>query len=104
MVLADMKLAANVSSDIILFNIDSKSGMADSQNNKEAILSVFLKVFNQHLGFYGANPFLADLERHLSDEGKYEEFKMLFLKSVGKNGKSQDINSVLFKTRFVRRL
>lgn len=38
MVLADMKLAANVSSDIILFNIDSKSGMADTQNNKEAIL------------------------------------------------------------------
>lgn len=84
MVLADMKLAANVSSDIILFNIDSKSGMADSQNNKEAILSVFLKVFNQHLGFYGANPFLADLERHLSDEGKYEEFKNAFSEVRGK--------------------
>ena len=27
-VLADMKLAANVSSDVILFNIDSKSGIA----------------------------------------------------------------------------
>ena len=84
MVLADMKLAANVSSDIILFNIDSKSGMADAQNNKEAILSVFLKVFNQHLGFYGTNPFLADLERHLSDEGKYEEFKSIFAEIRGK--------------------
>lgn len=84
MVLADMKLAASVSSDIILFNIDSKSGMADSQNNKEAILSVFLKVFNQHLGFYGANPFLADLERHLSDEGKYEDFKKAFAAVRGK--------------------
>lgn len=84
MVLADMKLAANVSSDIILFNIDSKSGMADSQNNKEAILSVFLKVFNQHLGFYGANPFLADLERHLSEEGKYEDFKKAFAEVRGK--------------------
>ena len=78
MVLADMRLAANVSSDVILFNVDSKSGMADSQNNKEAILSVFLKVFNQHLGFYGANPFLADLERQLSDEDKYEDFKRAF--------------------------
>ncbi|MFT9494751.1 BREX system P-loop protein BrxC [Anaerosolibacter sp.] len=84
MVLADMRLAANVSSDIILFNIDSKSGMADTQNNKEAILSVFLKVFNQHLGFYGANPFLADLERHLSDEGKYEDFKRAFAEIRGK--------------------
>jgi len=43
MVLADMRLAANTSADVILFNIDSKSGMADTQNNKEAILSVFLK-------------------------------------------------------------
>lgn len=84
MVLADMRLAANVSSDIILFNIDSKSGMADTQNNKEAILSVFLKVFNQHLGFYGANPFLADLERHLFDEGKYEDFKRAFAEIRGK--------------------
>ena len=76
-VLADMKLAAGVSSDVILFNIDSKSGMGDTQSNKEAILSVFLKVFNQHLGYYGSNPFLADLERHLVDEGKYEEIDQL---------------------------
>ncbi|MBV1758099.1 MAG: BREX system P-loop protein BrxC [Dethiosulfatibacter sp.] len=84
MVLADMKLAGNTSNDVILFNIDSKSGMGDTQNNKEAILSVFLKVFNQHLGYYGANPFLADLERQLSDEGKYESFKQAFAKIRGK--------------------
>lgn len=84
MVLGDMKLAANTPADVILFNIDSKSGMADTQNNKEAILSVFLKVFNQHLGFYGANPHLADLERTLTEEGKYEEFKSAFLTLRGK--------------------
>lgn len=84
MVLGDMKLAANTPADVILFNIDSKSGMADTQNNKEAILSVFLKVFNQHLGFYGANPHLADLERTLTEEGRYEEFKNAFLELRGK--------------------
>lgn len=84
MVLGDMKLAANTPGDVILFNIDSKSGMADTQNNKEAILSVFLKVFNQHLGFYGANPHLADLERILTEEGKYEEFQSAFLSLRGK--------------------
>lgn len=84
MVLGDMKLAANTPADVILFNIDSKSGMADTQNNKEAILSVFLKVFNQHLGFYGANPHLADLERSLTEEGKYEDFKKAFLDLRGK--------------------
>ncbi len=84
MVLGDIKLAASAPADIILFNIDSKSGMADSQNNKEAILSVFLKVFNQHLGYYGANPFIADLERHLSEEGRYEEFQKAFAEIRGK--------------------
>lgn len=84
MVLADMKLAATVPSDVILFNIDSKSGMADTQNNKEAILSVFLKVFNQHLGFYGANPFIADLEKNLTEEDKFEEFKKTFAEIRGK--------------------
>jgi len=84
MVLGDMKLAANTPADVILFNIDSKSGMADTQNNKEAILSVFLKVFNQHLGFYGANPHLADLERTLTEEGKYEDFKNAFQELRGK--------------------
>lgn len=83
-VLGDIKLAAGIQSDVILFNIDSKSSMADSQNNKEAILSVFLKVFNQHLGYYGANPFIADLERHLSEEGKYEKFKKVFSVIRGK--------------------
>ena len=84
LVLADMKLAASTSSDVILFNIDSKSGLGDSQNSKEAILSVFLKVFNQHQGYYGSNPFLADLERHLKEEGKYEAFKTAFAQIRGR--------------------
>ena len=46
MVLADMKLAASVPTDVILFNIDSKSEMAGKQT-KDAIISVFLKVFNE---------------------------------------------------------
>ena len=45
MVLADMKLAANTPSDVILFNIDSKSD-SNGKENKDAIVNVFLKVFN----------------------------------------------------------
>lgn len=84
-VLADMKLASKVSNDTILFNIDSKSGMADSQNNKEAILLVFLKVFNQHMGYYGSNPHIADLERQLDEENIYDKFKETFAKIRGKS-------------------
>lgn len=77
MVLADMKLAANTPSTVILFNIDSKSE-STGKKDKEAILSVFLKVFNEKLGFCGAYPHVADLERRLTDDGKYEEFKSKF--------------------------
>ena len=64
MVLADMKLAAAVPTDVVLFNIDSKGEMTGKQS-KDAIVSVFLKVFNEMLGFCGSNPFLADLETNM---------------------------------------
>ncbi|ONI39098.1 ATPase [Candidatus Epulonipiscium fishelsonii] len=85
LVLADMQLAADNSADVILFNIDSKSSMPDRKNNKEAILSVFLKVFNQHLGFYGDNPYIADLERALTKENKYQLFKDTYLELNGED-------------------
>ena len=46
MLLADIKRAIGTNADVILFNIDSK---ADSRD-RDAILSVFLKVFNEMLG------------------------------------------------------
>ena len=82
MVLADMQLAANTSTDVVLFNIDSKSD-SNSKQNKDAIVNVFLKVFNEMQGYCGAMPFLADLERRLNEEGKYEEFKQKFEENYG---------------------
>lgn len=77
MVLADMKLAADTPTDVILFNIDSKSE-TNGKQNKDAIVNVFLKVFNQMQGFCGSIPHVADLERRLSEEGRYDEFKAAF--------------------------
>ncbi len=82
MVLADMRLAATIPTDVALFNIDSKSEM-NGKENKEAILSVFLKVFNEMQGFYGAIPALADVERNLTEVGRYEEFEETFEESFG---------------------
>lgn len=63
--------------DVILFNIDSKSA-TDSKMNKEAIKDVFMKVFNDYLGYCGSIPFLADFERKLDSDGKYNAFKTKF--------------------------
>ena len=82
MVLADMRLAATIPTDVVLFNIDSK-GEQSGKQDKDAIVSVFLKVFNEMQGFCGAIPFLADLERKLSEEGRYEEFKEKFEDTFG---------------------
>lgn len=82
MVLADMKLATSVPTDVILFNIDSK-GEQSGKQDKDAIVSVFLKVFNEMQGFCGSIPFLADLERKLSEEDRFDEFKERFKNTFG---------------------
>lgn len=83
MVLADIKAAGTIPTDVILFNIDSKSEMA-GKHSKDAIVSVFLKVFNEMQGFCGSIPALADLERQLRDQGQYETFKNHFQEEFGK--------------------
>ena len=79
---ANMKAAEEVSTDIILFNIDSKSD-SDSKSNKDAIVNVFNKVFNEMQGFCGSMPWVADLERQMLKDGVYDKFKEEFKKISG---------------------
>ena len=81
-VMADMRLAAETPTDVVLFNIDSKSD-SNGKKDKDAIVNVFLKVFNEMQGFCGAIPYLADLERKLTEDGRYEEFKQKFEETYG---------------------
>ncbi len=82
MVLADIKMAGDTSADVILFNIDSKSD-ANSKSNKDAIIKVFMKVYNEMLGFCSSLPWVADLERQLVKDGSYEAFKSKFINITG---------------------
>lgn len=81
--LADIKRAGNISTDVILFNIDSKASI-DSVDGKDKILAVFEKVFNEKMGL-STIPHVAELERFLIREGKYEEFKNYFQEECGDN-------------------
>lgn len=83
LVIADMQLALTVPTDVMLFNIDSKA-ITNNGEKKDTILTVFLKVFNEMQGFSGARPYIADMERKLSQNGKYEEFKEKFYEISGK--------------------
>ena len=75
MLAGDIKRAVSTDVNVILFNIDSK---ADSSSGRDAILRVFLKVFNEKLGYSGDHPHIADLERRLDAQGKLEAFKAAF--------------------------
>jgi hypothetical protein len=84
MLRADIQRAVQGSSDVILFNIDAK---ADSKSDRDVILQVFLRVFNEKLGYSGDAPHVAEMERHLVSKGAYEAFKAAF---AGHNGASWD--------------
>ena len=82
MIIANMNLAGNLSTDVILFNIDSK-GSSKATTSKDAIIEVFMKVFNEMQGYCGSMPFLADFERQLSSDGVYDTFKAKFKEITG---------------------
>jgi len=79
-----MKRAASIPSRSILFNIDQK---ADTISKKEvdAVLAVFVKVFNEMCGYYGKQGYVAQFERELDHRGIYEEFKQAYEKVSGKS-------------------
>ncbi|WP_226646168.1 BREX system P-loop protein BrxC [Mesobacillus subterraneus] len=77
LILANMNRTADVETEVILFNIDSKASL-DSKSKEDAILRVFMKVFYEHRGYYGDIPGVAEMEKYLDNKGVYEEFKSEF--------------------------
>ncbi|HAP9690437.1 TPA: BREX system P-loop protein BrxC, partial [Enterococcus faecium] len=74
--LATMERCSQINTDVILFNIDSKSD-AGGKKDKNGIVNVFLKVFNEMQGL-STIPHLADFERRLIKEEKFDAFKAAF--------------------------
>ncbi|MCG9969222.1 BREX system P-loop protein BrxC [Pelotomaculum terephthalicicum JT] len=81
-ILADMQVAADTSADVVLFNIDAEAD-ADSKTKKDAIVKVFMKVFNKMRGFCGSMPWIADLERQMTKDGVYDSFCARFKELAG---------------------
>lgn len=77
LILANMNRTADVETEVILFNIDSKASL-DSKSKEDAILRVFMKVFYEHRGYFGDIPGVAEMEKYLDQKGVYEQFKAEF--------------------------
>ncbi|MDU0355774.1 BREX system P-loop protein BrxC [Paraglaciecola aquimarina] len=73
--LGEIDAAVTKENTVILFNIDSR---ANTDDGDDAILKVFLKVFNEQMGFSGDHPHIAHLERELDQRGVFSKFKEEF--------------------------
>ncbi len=78
--LADINKAVHHPTEVILFNIDSRANVDDKE---DAILKVFLKVFNERVGYCADFPHIAHLERELAKRGQYDAFKTAFSTITG---------------------
>lgn len=76
----DIKRAVKTPVDVRLFNIDSK---AEDSSGRDAILRVFMRVLNELQDYSVEYPYLADVERKLEADGKYEAFKTAFARIMG---------------------
>jgi len=96
-----MKKVDEAKSDSILFNVDSKT--TTNSNENEKMLDVFLKVFNQFMG-YSTTDWIADIERKLDVEGKYSEFKCAFKEVQGATWESSRSRVTLKRKAFTEAL
>jgi hypothetical protein len=80
MLYGDIKRAVAATTDVILFNIDSK---ADNRSGRDAILTVFLRVFNEMLGYSGDHPWIAHMERYLASKHKLDTFHAAYELAAG---------------------
>ncbi len=86
MLFSDIHSAVSQPTDVILFNIDSRANSDDGDN---AILKVFLKVFNEKIGYCADFPHIAHLERELDKRKQYQAFKDHFAELTGSDWESQ---------------
>ena len=78
-----MEKAISIPSRSILFNIDQKADVV-SKKETDAVLSVFMKVFNDLRGYDPKIPHIAQFEYDMDRRGCYGAFKEAFLEISGK--------------------
>jgi len=87
----DIRRAVAIPSKSILFNIDQKADVI-SKTQIDALLAVFVKVFDEMCGYYGKQGHIAQFERELNSRGLYGTFKTAYESVSGRtwqNGREQ---------------
>ena len=98
--MGNIEKAAEIPTDVILFNIDNVSDQ-DTYQNKDSIALAFLKKFNEYLGFTRDDIEIAEFERKLWEDGKLEDFKKAFEEESGKTWKDGNRNLDFYSDDFI---
>ena len=98
--MGNIEKAAEIPTDVILFNIDNVSDQ-DTYQNKDSIALAFLKKFNEYLGFTRDDIEIAEFERKLWEDEKLEEFKKSFEEESGKTWKDGNRNLDFYSDGFI---
>jgi hypothetical protein len=82
MLIASLKKAAAIPAMSLLFNIDQKATLI-AKDQTDALLKVFVKVFDESRGYFGNDGAVARFEEDLDKRGQYGAFKAAFQKHAG---------------------
>lgn len=81
---ANIGKVRSIPAQSILFNIDQLADTGSPKDN-DAVVSVFVKVFNEACGYYGKHAYIAKFERDLDRQGLLAAFKTEYYKVSGKD-------------------
>lgn len=98
---ADMRKAVSIPSRSILFNIDQKADTI-SKTETDAVLRVFVKVFDEMCGYYGKQGYVARFERELDENGLLESFKQAYQDIAGRTWEAGREQIILQKNNVAR--
>jgi len=97
----DLKRAVGIPSKSILFNIDQKADVI-SKTQIDALLAVFVKVFDEMCGYYGKQGHIAQFERDLDSRGLYDQFKSCYESTAGRTWQKGREQALLEGTNIAR--
>lgn len=76
--------AERIPAKSLLFNIDQKATLI-TKDQTDALLKVFVKVFDESRGYFGNQGHVARFERDLDNRGQYEAFKVAYKRIAGRD-------------------
>ena len=74
--------AERIPAKSLLFNIDQKATLI-AKDQTDALLKVFVKVFDESRGYHGDQGHVARFERDLDNRGQYQDFQEAFERIAG---------------------